>query len=257
MLSMRSFRVESFQFSHAALPPGARLDFAHISDLHLRRWEPQHDRLLETLNGRRLDFVVLTGDFLTTRRTSVECAARLIGQVRCRCGLYAVRGNWEVSYGPPLRRLKEMMRSWGATLLANESATLSAPAGRVRIVGIDDLYCGSPDFLQARLPDGEAAHFTILLSHSPLAASLLPPGHGVHLVLSGHTHGGQIRVPFLWTRLLPRCHGGFSDGLYELGRLRLYVSRGFGAVGILPVRFNCPGEVALFHVSSPPPPSGG
>ena len=74
MLSMRSFKVESVQLPHGALQPGVRLDFAHISDLHLRRWGPQHDRLLETLNSRRLDFVALTGDFLTTRPASAQCA---------------------------------------------------------------------------------------------------------------------------------------------------------------------------------------
>ena len=248
MFSLRDFRVEHIEIAHPGLRRGAELTFAHISDLHLRRWGSQHERLVESLNACGPDFVFLTGDFLTARRHSAECAARLLAGLRARCGVYAVRGNWEVSCARPLRRLRALMQSWGALLLVNESRTVATAAGRVRIIGLDELWRGWPDLAQALAPDAQGAEFTLMLCHSPLAASLLPPGSGVDLLLSGHTHGGQIRIPFLWRRFLPRCHGGFSDGLYELDGLRLYVNRGFGAVGIVPLRFNCPAEAALFTV---------
>lgn len=252
MFSMRRFKVEEIELHHQGLRPGAApLTFAHITDLHLREWGPEHELLIETINGRDVDFVFLTGDLVTVRPASARCAGRLMGKLRSRHGLFASRGNWEVAFGPPLHRLTSQVQEWGATLLTNESLTLATDAGRVRVCGVDDLSRGWPDFSAALDATGERADLTVLLSHCPLAATLLPPGHGVDLILSGHTHGGQIRIPFLWRSLLPACHGDFSDGLYELDALRLYVNRGFGSVGIVPLRFNCPAEVAIFRILPP------
>ncbi len=243
------FRVEEVELRHSALRPGVRpLSFAHISDLHLRRWGSEHESLVETINGRALDFVFVTGDILTDRPASMECAARLFALLRCRHGLFAVRGNCEVTLGPPLRRLRPMMAGWGARLLANESQVVTTRAGQVRVMGLDDLNLGSADIEAALESSPQRGEFSVLLCHSPLAAALLPPGPAVDLVLSGHTHGGQVRLPLLWRHLLPHGHGGFTDGLYELGGLKLYVNRGFGSVGIVPLRLNCPAEVAFFRV---------
>ncbi len=257
MFSMRRFTVERIELVHPGLRPGAQLTFAHISDLHLQSWGPQHDRLVEILNGEGLDFAFLTGDFLTPAKRSAECAARLFRGLRCRWGLYAVRGNWEVAYARPLRRLNALMEGWGASLLVNESRLIPTAAGRVRVVGLDDLARGWPDLAGALPPDGPCAEFTVLLCHAPLGASLLPPRSGVDLVLSGHTHGGQIKIPLLWKMALPPCHGGFLNGLYDVNGLRLYVSKGFGGDGIVPLRFNCPAEVALFRVRPPGTDSAG
>ena len=252
MFSMHSFRIEHVELYHDVLRPGCcPLTIAHISDLHLRRWGPQHELLIETLDTHKVDLVCLTGDFITRRSASIGGVARLIEQMRCRYGVFASRGNWELAYGPPLRRLKSMMGKWGASLLVNESRTVSTQAGLVRVIGLDDLSCGWPDFEAALGSTAEPANLTVLLSHAPLAAILLPGGHSVDLVLSGHTHGGQIRIPLLWHRLLPCCHGGFRDGLYERDALHIYVNRGFGSVGIVPLRFNCPAQVALLRILGP------
>jgi hypothetical protein len=250
MISTSGFKTEQIDLTHEALPAGSPpLVIAHVSDLHLRRWDRQHELLIETLNGRAVDFVFLTGDLVTGSPTSIECLERLVKQVRCRFGLFACRGNWDVRYGPPLRRLRLLIESCGGTLLTNESRTVATHAGRVRIIGLDDLQRGWPDM--EAVPDraAESASLTILLSHAPMAAVLLPENHGVDFVLSGHTHGGQIRIPLLWRKLLPNCHGGFSHGLYGIGALRLYVNRGFGSVGVVPVRFNCPAELALLRLT--------
>lgn len=258
MFSVRSFRVETVEFRHDRLRRGSPpLAMAHISDLHLRQWGPQHDLLVEALRPRGLDFVFLTGDFLTNRPDSLGCLQRLVEQLQCRYGLFACRGNWEVGCAPPLRWLRTMMDRWGACLLVNDSRTVTTHAGRVRIVGLDDMCSGWPDFEAAFKAAAGPSDLTVLLSHAPLAAVVLPEGHGVDLVLSGHTHGGQVRIPFLWRGPLPCCHGGFSDGLYELGALRLHVTRGFGGVGIVPLRFNCPAQVALLRVLAPVCPAGG
>jgi len=252
VFTIHSFRVEQIELHHDALRPGSRpLTIVHLTDLHLRRWGRQHELLIETVNEREVDFVFVTGDFITRRRASIPCAEDLVKQMKCRYGVFACRGNWEIAYAPPTRRLRPIMADWGATLLVNESRTVETHAGTVRVSGLDDLAHGWPDFEAALGSPAESADLTVLLSHAPLAVALLPEGHHVDLVLSGHTHGGQIRIPFLWRALLPRCAGGFSDGLYEFGPVRLHISRGFGSAGIVPVRFNCPAQVAILRMLPP------
>jgi len=224
------------------------LVLAHLSDLHLRRWTTRHERLLEELGACRPDLLLLTGDFISTRRNSLACLRRLLeGMPRGRT--FLVRGNWEATLGPPLRVLREMIAEWGGTLLANESRFVETETARVRIVGLDDIYRGWPSFDEALRTGAADADLTVLLSHAPLTATLLPAESAVDLVLSGHTHGGQVRLPLLWRAVLPPCHGGFTSGLYRLGRTTLYVSRGFGGVGLVPIRFMCPPEVAFLEVS--------
>ena len=223
--------------------------FAHLSDLHLRGWNDSLHRLVESLNEPDLDFIVITGDSISRRNTeALDALAKLCGTIRTRRGIFAVRGNWEVLHGPPLRKLRKLFRRSGARLLTNEHQLISLPAGSICIAGLDDLCLGAPD-LQMATRGARQSDFTVLLAHAPLAAQLLPPDTGVDLVLSGHTHAGQIRVPVLWRLFLPHWHGGLVEGMYDLPHVRAYVNRGFGAVGLLPMRFRCPPEIALFTIT--------
>jgi len=147
-----------------------------------------------------------------------------------------------------LRELGPMVESWGARLLVNEGMAVSTPAGEVHVVGVDDINRGWPELEAAFNRAGQGVFFRILLAHAPLTVLLLPPGHGVDLALCGHTHGGQVRLPLLWRLLLPPGHGGFVRGLYTVGRMKLYVNTGFGGVGVVPLRINCPPEVAFFRL---------
>ena len=244
-----AFRLTEMELRHDALAAGGTpLTLVHLSDLHLRRWGREHEELARMVNGWDADFVFVTGDFLSRLPESLELTGRLVRQLRSRYGSFLCRGNWEVVWGPPLRRLKSRVQSWGAELLSNQSRLFHTRAGRVQVGGIDDLWRGAPDLEAACRPAEGGADLTILLSHAPLAATLLAPGHHVDVVLSGHTHGGQVRVPWLWRLFLPPGHGGFTDGWHEVNGVRLCVSRGFGTGGPLPFRFRCPAEVALFRV---------
>ena len=117
----------------------------------------------------------------------------------------------------------------------------------MRISSVDDLSLGWPD-LGAVFEEQTPADYGVLLSHAPLAARFVPDGAGIDLVLSGHTHGGQIRFPLLWRRILPVCTGGYIAGLHATRWGHVYVSRGFGEAAWLPLRFRCPAEVAFFEV---------
>jgi predicted MPP superfamily phosphohydrolase len=89
----------------------------------------------------------------------------------------------------------------------------------------------------------------VLLAHAPLAADLLDEAPGVDLLLAGHTHGGQVRLPLVWRVLVPPYRGRYLAGLYRTAWGHLYVNRGLGGVGPVPLRVRCPPELAVFHIS--------
>ncbi len=241
-----------FQTEHIALPPDANAGgepffrFVHLSDLHLPAWRPRHERLVEAVNCCEPDFVFLTGDLITRRPESWKTLEALLAKMQARHGIFACRGNWELSFAPRPAVLRRMFAGWGARLLVNEARTLAPGGGTVRVMGLDDPGRGWPNFDDALA--GPPADYNILLAHAPLAARFIAPRDGVDLVLSGHTHGGQARVPLLWRLMLPGCCGGFLDGLYPMEWGHVYVNRGFGGIGPGPVRFRCPAEVAVFEV---------
>jgi len=252
MISLRRFQTEEVCVECPGLPgAGAHVTFALVCDVHLRRWGTQHDRLLALVEERGVDFVFLVGDAIDRHRRGMQCLERLIRGLRARHGVFVVRGNYEVAYAPPPRRLRPLLEQWGARLLLNEARLVPTAAGPVCVAGLDDPRHGWPDTAAVLAAARAPACLRILLSHAPVAAALLPPGHSFDLVLAGHTHGGQVRVP-LWKRAPFRFYGGWTDGLYRVGPAQLYVSRGFGAVGRFPLRLGCPAELAFFLIHGPP-----
>ncbi len=244
----KGFVVEDYRLNAPALAGGS-LTVAHLSDLHLRAGSERLEQLVTVINERRPDLVAVTGDFITPHPASRQTLERLLRGLRPKEGIFACRGNWEVQYGPRPAVLKQMLEAAGAQLLINESRMVEVRGSRVRVAGVDDLGRGWPDFAEALAE--EPGDYTILLSHAPLAAEFVGRYGGVDLLLSGHTHGGQVRIPLLWRRLLPRFRAGMVEGLYRRRWGHVYVSRGFGGVGPGPVRFRCPAEVAFFQIGGP------
>jgi len=243
------FAVERLRLTAHGLPTAARpLRFAALSDLHMAAFRPRHERLAAAVSEADVDFVLLAGDLIRTVPEGWDSLGRLITLMQCRHGTYAVRGNWEFKF--PLRAsvLKGMMRNWGAELLVNEARTLRTACGTVQVCGVDDLARGWPDF-RAALHGAAEADYALLLCHEPIGVRLLPPESGIGLTFSGHTHAGQVRIPYIWRFALPEFHGNYTAGLYETERGPLYVSRGFGGSGPVPVRFLCPPELTIFEVS--------
>ena len=239
------FRVERVALPAAGLRGGpAPLRLAHLSDLHLSRLRPRHERLVERINDWQPDLICLTGDLVTRRRSSWGLLQRLARGFQASHGVFACPGNWEVKAGLRRETVRRMGSDCGVTFLANESRLIETGAGRVRLCGLDDLARGWPLWEDA-LEGGREADYTVLMAHAPLAARLVTPEMDVDLVLSGHTHGGQMRVPLLWRLFLPSAHGDLVGGLYTMDWGAVYVSRGFGAAPRLPLRFMCPPEVAF------------
>lgn len=244
-------RMECIRLTVPSLPPDRPpLSICHLSDLHLHRLKARHEGLAELVARRRPHLVMLTGDVVVRGRGSPRAAAKLLPRLRGACGTFACRGNGEVLRRMRPSALKAMMADWGVDLLINESCVLDTEVGKVLVAGLDDVSLGWPDS-RAALRRAGNVDCAILLAHAPLAARMLPAYAPVDLVLSGHTHGGQIRIPFLWHALLPTNSGGFADGLYDMPWGRLYVSRGFGTGRLVPMRWRCPAEVTFIELRGP------
>jgi len=227
------------------------ITFAQLSDLHMRGFLRRHERLLDVLQRRSPHMVLITGDTLGPSLESRASADRIVRVIARESAVYISRGNWDVDWTSRRVEFERLAVQWGARALVNASCTVETAAGRIRLIGIDDLIKGWPDLDVVLAEKGDRADYTVLLSHSPLVAPMLPPDAPVDLVLSGHTHGGQIRLPWLWRQVLQSAYIPYSEGLYDFPWGHMYVNKGFGTVG-LPLRFDCPSEVAFFEVGGRP-----
>ena len=230
---------------------------AQISDIHMDNYtEPFYlRRVVEYVNGLKPDAIFLTGDFVTaglwtTKQHDYDSAwqcASILNGLECRA-LYAVLGNHDFAVGA--QEISTALSSNGIAVLRNESLPIERVGSRIWVAGVDDPMMGHPDPGQA-IPDSIRNlrnEPVILLCHGPDYADHLlvhPAGKSVDLMLSGHTHGGQIRIPFMPPLVLPPMGRKYVEGWFHLDQLQLYVNRGIGAIE-LPFRFNCPPEITLF-----------
>ncbi len=221
---------------------------AHLTDLHIGRLVSLDyiGRVVDVANAACPDIVVLTGDLVTNATGLSDDIWPVLAGLNARDGKYAVLGNHDHWSNGPLiiRGLSEA----GFTILTNASRLLTRNGEPLCIAGVDDLLAGRPNIALA-LTDVErtrehARTPRIVLCHNPDYAEMLPPVPHVDLMLSGHTHGGQIKLPAGPRPKLPIRHAKYAAGLVRGPRCQVYVSVGLGMVGV-PVRFNCRPELAL------------
>lgn len=208
----------------------------------------QLKKLVSEINGQNPDLIVFTGDLLDDPRhyTEGKSVISLLSQLDAPLGKYAVYGNHDHGgYGSDL--YKQIMEQSGFTLLLNTSANIRLIDGSLLwIAGIDDAMLGRPD-LQAAMSKIPKNSYTILLSHAPDKAAEAAE-YPIQVQLSGHSHGGQIQIPFYGPLVTPPFAEKFVEGFYTVGRaenLTLYVNRGLGTTR-LPFRFLSQPELAIF-----------
>lgn len=245
----RTFVVEELNLSIAKIPPGPGLRIVHLSDLHLRTLPDHFAAAATTINELRPDLILLTGDYLDQAR-KLEGALKFVKMLRSEAGIFAVQGNWEYwarLEGEPLRR---KLAKAGVELLIDERRDLLIRGIPLSILGID--YPSASHSLEKIRQAAVSNRLNIVLSHVPaFDHDTLAPL--TDLILSGHTHGGQVRLPYIQPFYLPRFSGPFIAGLYRVTahRMPLYVNRGMGT-SVFPVRLFCPPEIALLQLHSPP-----
>jgi hypothetical protein len=213
----------------------------HISDLHVGRViEPAFiQRAVGLLNSLRPDLVAITGD-LKHDAGSDESIRRVLAEIRAPLGSFVTFGNHDHWTDPrPLRAALEDHH----TLLLNTSKTLRIRGVPLHIVGIDDVWEGAHD-LDRALAGVSADQPALLLAHEPDYADEAAARFPFIGQLSGHTHGGQIRLPFIGAPALPPFGRKYVMGSYAINGMNLYVTRGVG-MALPPYRFLCPPEVTL------------
>ena len=216
--------------------------FTQASDLHLPRVHSGVDRLAQAINEQEPEAVFLTGDYVN-RSHRLEPVLHLLSCLRTRFGVWAVMGNWERNWRMDEATIRREFSARGATLLNNEAQPVIPGDQALYVAGVDDALSGQPDLAQALAGVPESAA-KILLSHHP-SVGLRAGAHGVVLSLTGHTHGGQIRVPGVPLVWMVPLEQRYLAGLFDLGGSYLYVTRGLGTTGPR-FRFRAPSEIATF-----------
>jgi predicted MPP superfamily phosphohydrolase len=220
------------------------LRLAQVSDVHFPGNQIAARATLEHLNRERPEVVVLTGD-MTESALAMGDVRNFAGEARGSLATVALFGNWEHRAGIDATMALATYRSVGARFLVNQSTVVDVGGVPLTLVGLNDGVVGQIDLPAARR-DVVPGSTEIWLAHSPGFAD--EPLTGVSarpvIVIAGHTHGGQIRIPLL-PPVKPVGAGRFLEGWYYDTFAPLYVSRGVGTTGI-PARFRCPAELPIF-----------
>lgn len=224
----------------------AELRVAVVSDLHLGLFKHEYwtRRVVREINGTAPDLVILAGDFVSAK-SGMENFAPL-GEISAKHGVFAVLGNWDFRVGAV--DVRHAIERYGVEVLTNESVGLDVGDQMVRLIGIDDIKNGLPDW-EASLEGTEDSDVTILASHNPDAAPVAEY-NGIDLVISGHTHGGQVRLPLLGAvpPLPTVIDPSFDKGLFWFGPTRLFITPGVGEVLVRARLFNPP-EVSVLDIT--------
>lgn len=222
---------------------------AQLSDLHLGPYvsEEHIQRTVEMTNALKPDLIVLTGDLVNSSWRYIQPCTELLTALAAPFGVYAVLGNHDYWVGF-LNLMMQSLKKTGVTLLRNQAITLARGRSAVYLVGIDDLWLRLANLRGAleRVPEDACK---IALMHEPDFADAAAQA-GVDLQLSGHSHGGQVRLPFIGPLILPKYGEKYAMGLARVGNLtQVYTTRG---IGVLPpgVRFNCPPEITLLTLTT-------
>ncbi len=227
-----------------------------ISDLHSNRFMPAQrlDRIIKLVNQQKPDVIAITGDFIT-RHTDFnsqkleEKLSKLVPQI----STLSVLGNHDHK-GNATDKLKQALAHSNVTNLDNQVYVIERGTKKLVFAGVDDPYWGKPDLDRVikLLPDDSAA---ILLVHEPDYIAKSAATHKFALQLSGHSHGGQIKIPFLNPLVLPYGGKKYFVGLNQVEDTLEYTNRGLGMTG-LPLRINSRPEITVFTLHSLTKPFG-
>jgi uncharacterized protein len=231
------------------LPPAfAGLTLALLTDIHhgpYNTLEYVH-HVVERTNALGPDLIALGGDYVRVGSQFVRPCLAALGRLRAPLGVFAVPGNHDHWHNVKLCR--QALRANGLVDLTNAGMWLERGGDRLRLAGVDDLWCGRPD-LDAAVGSAGDADACVLLCHNPDFAEEAVDER-VGLVLSGHTHGGQVYIPGIGAPRLPSRYGTkYIGGLVPAPRTRVFVSRGVGTVDWA-LRFCCRPEVNLLTLTA-------
>ena len=252
-----------FEIDHFDLPLNgissalSQFSIVHLTDIHLGPFMPAEElaAYVDAVNRLKPDVIALTGDFISTGLEEIAPCVNTLAGLQARYGIFACMGNHDV-YSRAEGELTRLFNLRGIRVLRNDAASLKVGNTTLNILGIDDLRWGRPNLSRALgIAERKPGEVRVLLSHRP---EVFPEAarKGLGVVLSGHYHGGQIKLaPEPDSLSIARLITPYAEGLFHLPRRRLsapgpgpgdavlFVGRGVGITG-LPIRINCPPQIA-------------
>jgi uncharacterized protein len=206
------------------------------------------ERVVSLAQQTKPDLIALTGDYTTSYRRYIEPCAEVLGKLSAPEGVWAVLGNHD-HYTDPELTTRALERNH-INVMNNANTVLRRRSDTLQLSGVDDSSWAGDDWTRA-FYGLNLKRPTVLLSHQPVVIEM-PQTENISLILSGHTHGGQINVPFLGTpaRILTKDLK-YAQGLFRRGETQLYVSSGTGVIG-LPLRFGVRPEIAVLRLRRTP-----
>jgi predicted MPP superfamily phosphohydrolase len=214
---------------------------ALFSDIHLYPFTPLKvvRDAVQQANAFRPDLVIIPGDFVWRSRDAVFDLAPVLSQLNPAHGIFAVMGNHDHGKGADF--IASALNNAGVRVLRNEGITIQRGRDAIYLAGLDSAWNGTP-LPKAAFEKRRGELTTIVAVHEPDYIRTLVPAFPVDLQLSGHSHGGQIRLPLIGPIILPPMGEIYSMGLYRVGNAQLYTTRGIGTIHVN-ARFNCLPEV--------------
>ena len=242
--------ITRLRIASPSLPPGFDgMKIVQLSDLHLHRISLAYRMAIDAIRKEYPSLVVITGDLVDRADETAECLAFLT-ELRAAAGapVVVVPGNWDHRAFPTRQSIaawhERLQAETGIRVLVNQNVVLRRGGDRIWLVGTDDPYFGHAD-LDASFKGVPNTAFALVLTHAPEAFKELAERPAARLVLAGHTHGGQVRFPFIGAVHVPSRYGTrFAHGLFKLGDTFFYVNAGMG-MSHLPVRFLCRPEFTV------------
>ncbi len=252
-----ALKLNTYTISRGRLPKafdGYRV--AHISDLHNTEMGKDNEKLLDVMREAKPDIIAITGDLIDSRNTDIEIALKFTGAAMEIAPCYYVTGNHEARVSE-YDEIKEGLIEQGVVVLDDERIELEQSGEIIALLGVNDpsfqtdyLFGDSETVMESKLQEISDAEneFTILLSHRPELFEVYTESK-VDVVLSGHAHGGQFRLPFVGGMVAPNqgLFPKYDAGLYTEESTDMIVSKGIGN-SILPFRFNNQPEVILIEL---------
>lgn len=228
----------------------AGLRMVQFSDVHFGKYYKKErlEALVEEIMKLKPELICFTGDLFDTHDGEPDREIiPILAKLNAPYGKFAVVGNHDHASG--LNEVTGILKNSGFRVLINEQGTVKHKGQEIRIAGVDDMFLGKPDIQKAMQGDGQYP-FTLLLSHAPDfadQASQFP----VDLQISGHSHGGQVRLPFIGALTTPRYGRKYVQGLNKVkgSDYLVYTNRGIGTTN-LPIRFLCRPELTVFTLLS-------
>ncbi|MBQ4522016.1 MAG: metallophosphoesterase [Lachnospiraceae bacterium] len=227
---------------------------AQISDLHNAQFGNENAMLIRLLKEASPDIIVITGDIVDSTHTDMDTAITFVHNIVEIAPCYYITGNHEAWLGSDYNELENALIDAGVIVLHDEAVTLEEEGQTIQMIGIDDpdfSYIAADKIISTKLENTNITQeFTIMLSHRPeLFDSYVE--NEIDLVLSGHAHGGQVRIPLIGGLIAPD-QGLFPEydaGVYSKGNTTMVVSRGIGN-SVIPIRINNRPEIVLIELQS-------